>query len=138
MKWGLDVDLIDLKTYIQSRLENLVNIDVHDNEPSGLSPFPYLVFKLPSGTPEVGNRIDRILEIDYWDNSLDKTNILEVAKIVKSGKYVNGTLTVTGFDYGWQCEAEGFYRSYLDFEGEIPDTDKNIYRINQRYILICR
>jgi hypothetical protein len=132
------VELIDLKSYIKTRLESLVDIDVYDGNPYGVSPFPYLVFNFPSSTPKTGNRMDRILEIDYWDNSLDETSILEVARTVKIGKYVNGVLTIAGFDYGWQDETEGFYHSYIDFEGEIPDTEQNIYRINQRYILKVR
>lgn len=128
----------DLKTYIKSRLESLVDIDVYEENQYGISPFPYLVFKIPSGNPVIDIRIDRVLEIDYWDNSLDSSAVKEAAELVKKGVYVDGELTIPGFDYTYQCEAEGFYRSYLEFEGEIPDTEQNIYRINQRYILIVR
>lgn len=132
------MELVNLKPYIKSRLESLVNIDVYEENPYGVATFPYLVFKIPSGTPIIDNRIDRILEIDYWSNSFDNSAVLEAAGVVKKGKYVDDELTVIGFDGSFQYETEGFYRSYLDFEGEIPDTEQNIYRINQRYILLVR
>lgn len=132
------MDFSDLKAYIKSRLESLVDIDVYDGNPACVYPFPYLNFKIPSGTPIIDTRIDRILEIDFWDNSLDSSAIYAAAELVKKGIYVNGELTVIGFDGSWQCEVEGFYRSYLDFEGEIPDPEQNISRLNQRYILMVR
>lgn len=132
------MELADLKDYIKSRLESLVDIDVYEENPYGIAPFPYLVFKITSGTPQTGNRVDRILEIDYWSNSFDNSALLEAVGVVRNGKYVDGELSVIGFDGSWQCEVEGFYRSYLDFEGEIPDSEQNIYRVNQRYVLFVR
>lgn len=111
----------ELKTIINTRLSNLVNIDVYDYKPIQAR-FPYLVFKLTSSSYIKRTREDRILEIDYWNNSNDDTAVMAASDAVKQA-----------LNYGWQVEDEGFFRSFIEFEGEIPDPNPDITRINQRY-----
>jgi hypothetical protein len=132
------MELGKLKEYIKTRLSSLTDIGVYNGNVPETATFPYLVFKFPAANQIVRNRSDKIMEIDYWDDSNDDTDILEAARLVKNGKYSGTTLLVPGLDYSSQSETEGFYQCNLDFEGEIEDQESNISRINQRYILKVR
>jgi hypothetical protein len=123
------VELIKLKKYVYDRLKALTSITVYDGKiPQNADDivFPYLVYKIPSGTPDE-NKILYICEIDYWNNTNDDSGILNAGNSVKAG-----------FDNYWENQTDGFYTSNLDFEGEIEDTNNNISRFNQRYILKVR
>lgn len=126
-----------LKYYIGQRLENLVQdgFVVFNGKASLKQSCPYLTYKFPSNTP-IETMKKWILEIDFWDDTNNDLSILEASENVKNGKYNDeGELLYQGLDFSFQNETEGFYKCYLDFEGEIEDTEKNISRINQRYIL---
>lgn len=122
------MNLKSLKTYIKSRLQTASGLSVHSvNAPPNAS-CPYIVFKFNSLSTDVcPNRDDRVLEIEYWDDKMDDTDILNASELVRKS-----------FDYSWQNETEGFFTMYLDWEGEIPDIDTNISRIGQRYIIKAR
>ena len=134
------MELGKLKEYMAIRLSALTNIGVYNGNVPITATFPYLVFKFPAANQVVRNRSDKIMEIDYWDDTNDDTAILAASELVKNGKYaIDGiTLLVPGLDYSRQSEAEGFYQCSLDFEGEIEDQESNVSRINQRYILKVR
>lgn len=128
--------LKQLKPYIYTRLNSLSGITVFDGKAPETAIFPYLVFKFPASNFNFRTRTDRILEIDFWDNTNDDSDILTASTQVKDGKFdEHGILTVPGLNYSYQKETSGFYRAYIDFEGEIPDTSPEISRIQQRYIL---
>jgi len=131
------MNLQQIKTLIKTRLDNLVSdfMEVYDGKAKNKATFPYLVFKFTSSSNPARKQTERILEIDFWDNTNDDTNVLKAADIIRNGKYVNGILTVIGLDHSSENDTTGFYRCYWEFEAEIPDTETNISRINQRYIL---
>jgi hypothetical protein len=120
-----------LEYYIGERLKNLTDINVYNKKTPDLENiFPYLVYKLNACNYLVRHRKDWTLEIDYWQDSNDDTDILESASNVK-----NGVGEVVGLNNSSQNETEGFYQCHIDFEGNIPDTEQNISRYNQRFIL---
>jgi hypothetical protein len=119
------MELLKLKEYIYARL-NECGIQVYSLRVPLNGIYPCIVFSFPSSSME-GNREDKILELNFWDDSSDDSNILIASEYIKSA-----------LNYTWQSEIEGFYQCYLDFEGEIPDTESNISRIQQRYLLKVR
>lgn len=126
---GINVELLKLKQYIYDRLKSLTTIQVYDGKiPSNADEisFPYVVFKIPSSAFDDTSAI-RICELDYWDNTNDDSEILQAAEDVK-----------TGFNKYWETQIDGFYKSDIDFEGEIETENKNISGWNQRYILKVR
>ena len=127
------MDLIKLKEYIKDRLENLSELPVYDGKADENATFPYLCFHFPSSSFEFRNKKDRILEIDFWNDSNDDSGILAAAEKVKSG---NGE--VIGLDGSYQTESEGFYRANIEFEGEIQTQERNVSHFNQRYLLEVR
>jgi hypothetical protein len=131
------LSLDKLKYYICQRLEALTDIGVYDAKPSDKAAFPYLIYTFTESDFTTRRRVDRYLEIDYWNNENDDSGILQASHLVKYGKYdVDGvTLLVPGLDFSQQNESEGFYHCYCDKENEIPDTEPNISRIYQRYVL---
>jgi hypothetical protein len=124
------VEVDRLEYYIGERLKALTDIQVYNKKTSDNKTFPYLVYKLNACNYTVRHRKDWILEIDYWQDSNDDTDILEAAINVK-----NGVGEVVGLNNSTQNETEGFYQCHIDFEGSIPDTEPNISRYNQRYII---
>jgi len=129
------MDLGKLKYYINARLESLTDINIYDGSAPENATFPYLVYIIQSSTKEEHNK-HRILEIDFWDDTNDDSAILAASKVVEEGKYVGGVLTVYGLDKSYQVETEGYYRCYIDMDGEIPVIESNMSRIYQRYLLI--
>lgn len=124
--------LTKLKYYIKQRLEEISGINVYEGNAPDNAVFPYLVFKFPSASNAFRvTRTDRIMEIDYWNDNNDDTSVLAASEIVRNG---DGDQKI-GLDFSRQNEAEGFYKCYWDWEGEIPDPDKEIYHFQQRYIL---
>jgi len=124
------VEIDKLKYYIAQRLTSLTSINVYNEKVPDGATFPYLVFKFPASSHVVRHRKDWILEMDYWSNSYDDTDILQAAIYVKSG-----TDSVVGLDSSTQCEIEGFYYCNIDFEGEIPTDESNMSRYNQRFLI---
>lgn len=131
------MNLQQLKTLIKSRFDDLVGdfMGVYDGKAGNNATFPYLVFKFPSSSNPARKQTERILEVDYWDNTNDDSNVLNAADIVRNGKYIDNVLTIIGLDHSSENDSTGFYRCYWEFEGEIPDTKTYISRINQRYVL---
>jgi hypothetical protein len=124
------MNLKSLKTYISQRLMSESGINVYSIKPPTTESednFPYLTYKFTSLSNDDSNQDNRILEIDYWSNNNDDGPILDASELVRQD-----------FHYSWQSEIEGFFTMFLDFEGEIPDTEENICRINQRYLIKAR
>lgn len=119
------MELLKLKEYIYTRL-NQCDIPVYSLRVPLNGSYPCVIYLFPSSNM-TGMREDRILELNFWNNSNDDTLILEASEYLK-----------TALNYSWQSEVEGFYQCHLDFEGEIPDTESNITRIQQRYLLKVR
>lgn len=119
------MELLKLKEYIYARL-NDCSIPVYSLRVPLNGSYPCVTYLFPSSNM-TGMREDRILELNFWDNRADDTLILQASEYLK-----------TVLNYSWHCEVEGFYQCHLDFEGEIPDTESNITRIQQRYLLKVR
>ncbi|MGD9276508.1 MAG: hypothetical protein PVJ67_05025 [Candidatus Pacearchaeota archaeon] len=128
------MELIELKTYVKERLENLSNINVYDTKVPDEATFPYLVYKFNACNYLVRERKDWILELNFWNDSYDDSEILQAAEYVKNGR-TEGETEYIGLNISTQNESEGFYYCHIDFESEIEDPEPNITRYNQRYIL---
>lgn len=123
-----------LEHYIGERLKTLTDIIVYNKKSGDNKIFPYLVYKFYACNYNVRHRKDWILEVDYWQDSNDDTDILEASINVKNGRTVD-EVDYIGLNNSTQNEVEGFYQCTIDFEGSIPDTEPNISRYNQRFIL---
>jgi len=122
------MDLIDLKTRIKSRLDGLTTIQVYDAEvPSLDGVYPCVTYYFPGSVSTVRLRDDVTLELNFWNDSNDDSDILTAAAAVKAG-----------LNYSYESQAEGFYHCYLEFQGEIPSGESDVCRIQQRYILKVR
>jgi hypothetical protein len=126
--------LKELKECVYTRLKILSGITVFDGKAPEDAVFPYLVYKLTSSNHNFRNRTDRVLDIDYWDNSNDDTALLTASDYVRKGRTIDGVQHF-GLDYSWQTDTNGFFRSYVDFEGEIPEPSPGMSRMQQRYII---
>lgn len=115
----------NLKKYVGARLDELTTLSIYSKNAPENASFPYVVFKFPSTSFPYNKWDKKIVEIDFWDNKQDSSAILDASDLIK-----------VGFDLYWQSEgSNGFYRSNIIFEGEIPDTNPNMSRIQQRYLL---
>jgi hypothetical protein len=130
--------LSELKIYVKDRLEALSGITVYDGEADDEETFPYLCFSFPSTSFQYRNKDDRIMEIEYYNNTNDDTEILAAAEKVRNGTVDSEGDPVYGLDKSFQDESEGFYRCNIEFEGEIPTQEKNTYKFSQRYLLEVR
>jgi len=128
------MELSKLKYYISQRLLNLTDILVYNGKAPDDKVFPYVVFKFESCNYTVRQRKDWVLTLDFWQDSTDDTDILQAAENIKNGRSV-GENDYIGLNNSTQNESEGFYKCEIDFEGEIPDTENDISRYNQRYIV---
>ena len=127
--------LTDLSKYITTRLENLTGWSVYNKIVPDTALYPYIVYNLGHGDSEERSRITRNLEIDYYIDSTDNSDLLDMSEVVRRGKYVNDVLTVYGLDYSYQSENEGFYHCFHDWEDEIDTGETYISRFQQRYVL---
>jgi len=128
------MEIDKLEYYVGERLKTLTDIQVYNKKVPDNKIFPYLVYKFYTCNYAVRHRKDWILEIDYWQDSNDDTDILEAAITVKNGRTV-AEVDYVGLNNSTQNETEGFYQCTAEFEGSIPDTEPNISRYNQRFIL---
>jgi hypothetical protein len=115
------------KQYIAARVDAVTSgILVYNTKPPINVTSPYIVITYPSSDNESEIREDWIVEMNFWNksttDSIDSTSVLIAVEAVK-----------TSFNCGWQSENDGFFRSYLDFAGEIPDPEPQVYRYQQRY-----
>lgn len=128
------MDLDKLEYYIGQRLLTLTDIAVYNTKAPDDKTFPYVVFKFEACNYNFENRADWILELDFWNDSNDDTDIIDASITVKKGRTVD-EVDYIGLDKSTQNESEGFYKCDIDFEGKIPDTEPNISRFNQRYLI---
>ena len=114
-----------LKEYIGLKIDTATTINVVGNKIALDKVYPCVVMKFPTCIPEEAKE-DWILELDFWDkeadNDVDSTDILTAVELVK-----------VAMNRSWQVETGGFFKSYLEFEGEIPDDTVGVYHFNQRY-----
>lgn len=126
-----------LEYYIGQRLLNLTDITVYNRKapdnPDETN-FPYVVMNIESINYLVENRGDCILNLDFWNDSNDDSEIIQASKDIKNGRTV-GENTYIGFKCSTQNESEGFYKSDIDFESPIIDQEPDISHYNQRYII---
>ena len=119
-----------LKQYVSQRIDTVVSIPVYSNRGDVRdTDTDYLILKYP--TYDGDNTLiktQNILEIDYFSYSeFDTINsdiVLAAAALVKE--------TLHG---GYQSEAEGCFKSYCQYDGEVPDDEAGSYHYYQRYII---
>lgn len=116
--------LLELKTLITQKLNSVVDIPVYAKQAIG---YPCVVYTLSGLDNIVRNREEFILEVNFWNDSLDDTILLTAYEQVKSV-----------FDYAWGTGTTGFFQSHLIWSGEIPDIEVNICRLQQRYLVKVR
>lgn len=122
---------------ISTRLNTLLDINVYSVN-SALSQYsPYVVYNVQMINSDVRRRYDYILELDFWDLTKDSTNINTSANYVKNGRTISSVFHA-GFDYSYSFTNDGFYHSYIEFDGIIPCQEPDKSRINQRYLLKVR
>lgn len=130
------MELSKLKPHIKNRLETLTDIDIYDGVAKTGAEYPYLIYTFPfPGTNEIRQtRTDRIMEIDFWNDSNDDTTVLEAAENIKNGRTVD-EIEYYGLNNSSQVETEGFYKCYIDGDTyEIKDPNKDIVHLKQRYL----
>lgn len=124
------MELDRLEYYIGQRLKNLTDLSVYNWSSKKIASFPYLVFKFKPCNYVVRTRKDWVLELDFWDDKKDNSDLISASITVK-----NGRGEYKGLHYSTQNESEGFYVCRIVFESPIEDPEPNIARYNQRYIL---
>lgn len=124
------MELDKLKLYISARLSNLVTIEVTNKIALKKSTYPLLIYKFKPCTYNVRHRKDWILELDFWDNKIDDSDIIQQSIYVK-----NGRLSYIGLNNSTQSEEEGFYVCEIEFESPIEEIEPGISRYNQRYLV---
>lgn len=113
----------ELKKKIKTRVSSLITQNVYNN--IGEGSYPYCIITYPSTSKEFRWQENKMIEIDFWDNSGNSTTITNMSDLVKKG--------LDGYYYSSDDKTEGF-RLYLDFEGEFLTGKPEIKRINQRYL----
>lgn len=127
------MELIDLKKMIKERLEDLTSLNVYDTNVTVDKEFPYVTYNFQNAPNNSISafRTDRILELDFWDETNDDKALLDAAEAIK-----NGNEEYDGFNWSRQNEIEGFYRCYIENDiHEIPEPDNNITHLRQTYLL---
>lgn len=116
--------LQELKTLITAKLNSVVSLPVYNKQAIG---YPCIVYNLSGLDNMVRNREEFILEVNFWNDSLDDSELLTAYEQVK-----------TVFNYAWETGTTGFLQSHLIWSGEIPDIEPNVCRLQQRYQLKVR
>jgi len=119
-----------LKEYVGKRIDNAVSIKVFSNRGDvSDTDANYIIIKYP--TYDGDNTLiktQNILEIDYFSvseyDSINSDIVLAAAAAVKA--------TLHG---GYQSENEGCFKSYCQYDGEIPDPEQGSYHYYQRYMI---
>lgn len=117
-----------LKIYVSQRLANLATIPVTNKKP--ITSPPYIIYKFTACGYNVRHRKDWILELDYWDNKDDDTDIIQQSIYIK-----NGREDYIGLNNSMQNEDDGFYISTIEFESPIIEIESGISHYNQRFLL---
>lgn len=117
-----------LKIYVSQRLANLATIPVTNKKP--ITSPPYIIYKFTACSYNVRHRKDWILELDYWDDRDDDTDIIQQSIYIKNGRDSN-----IGLNNSMQNESDGFYVSTIEFESSITEIESGISHYNQRFLL---
>jgi hypothetical protein len=129
------MEIDKLVEYVKARIENLTNLTVYNKKsPTTNKVYPNVVFRFYTNSYLVRHRKDWILEIDYWNDTPDDSDIIQAAIDIKNGRTVD-EVDYIGLNNSTQDETEGFYKCYIDFESDIPDPEPYISHYHQRYIV---
>lgn len=118
------MDFDKLKKAVYARINTLLTQTVYTNQAAANATYPYCVIKFPSSSSALLWKQDWIIELDFWDDTADSSTITAMSNTVKEG--FNG--------YWTDGTTEGVsFRTYLDFEAQLPTDLPELSRINQRY-----
>lgn len=118
------MDFDKLKKAVYARINGLLTQSVYTKQAPENATYPYCVIKFPSSSSDLLWKQTWIIELDFWDNTNDSSTITAMSNTVKQG--LNA--------YWTDGTSEGVaFRTYLDFEGELPTDLPELSRINQRY-----
>lgn len=130
------MNFASFKKYVAARIDSVVSINVYttklpDKKIPDATIYPCLVITFQAIENENLIKEKWIVEINYWSvvnsGSIDSTNVLAALDAVKGS--LHG---------GWQTESEGFFKSYLDTEFEVPDPQPGVYHFYQKYEFTVR
>jgi hypothetical protein len=119
-----------LKKYIGKRINDAVSIPVYSNRGAvDEKDTNYIILKYP--TYQGDNTLiktQNVIEIDYF--SVSEYDINNSDTVLIAAAAVKATL-----HGGYGSESEGFYKSYCDYDGEIPDNEFGVYHYYQRFFI---
>lgn len=132
------MELINFKKYITIRLENLSGLPVYNGNAPLDAEYPFIIYYINATHPDTGRPLTKTyapLQLEYWDNKNDDSNIINAACKVKSGQDVDGNDTgYIGLHGSFQSETEGFYKCYLDIDtDDILQNEDNTIMKSQKY-----
>lgn len=129
---GLELD--KLEEYVLERLKNLTDISVYNTDVPSNKTYPYVVMAFVPCSYNVRHRKDWQLELNFWDNKKNNSDLIQASIDIKNGKVVDD-VEIIGMNNSTQVENEGFYVSNIEFESPIPEPEPDICRYNQRYLI---
>jgi hypothetical protein len=115
------MELKTLKEHIYNLLLAASNLTVYSVKAPTNATYPCCIYAFTSIIDKTDMQDKRILEIDYWDDTGNDDTILTASNAVREA-----------LDYYWDSS---LIRAFLDWESEIPDPERNITRISQRYLV---
>jgi hypothetical protein len=129
---GLELD--KLEEYVLQRLKNLTDISVYNTDVPSNKTFPYVVMMFTPCSYNVRHRKDWQLELNFWDNKKNNSDLIQASINIKNGRVVDD-VEYKGLNNSTQVEDEGFYVANIEFESPISEPEPDICRYNQRYLI---
>lgn len=127
------ISFSNLKKYICSKIDAATTLNVYSLKipQNTTNPYPCIVVYFYNiDNPSLIKQV-WIIELHYWNSvnsdSVDSSSVLTAVEAVKA--VMNG---------GWQVESDGFFRTYLENEREIPEPQPGVYHYYQQYICELR
>jgi hypothetical protein len=115
------MELKTLKEHIYNLLLEVSGITVYSTKAPTNAIYPCCVYAFTGMIDKTDMQDKRILEIDYWNDTGNDDAILDASNAVREA-----------LDFYWDSS---LIRAFLDWESEIPDPERNITRISQRYLV---
>lgn len=119
-----------LKQYMSSRLDTLLTQDVYTknpeyettNDPENDITKPYILIKSFQIIEQTSIRTRLLMELEIHDFTADSTTVNTIADSIKDELHNS-----------YQTETDMFFRTDLDWQGDIPADTADKSRIDQRY-----
>lgn len=124
-----------LKQYISSRLDTLLTQDVYTsqpkydttNDPENAVTEPYVLINNFTMVEQSYNKYKYLMELSINDFTADSTTVNTIAKNI-----------LAELNKSWQTESDMFFRTDIDWSGDIPAETPDKSRIDQRYEINVR